>query len=426
VQLTFEQIHTYFEHRHPGQRIGTRDKVAVRCAFHDESTPSCTLFLDGNGGFHCHACGAKGNLFQFEARFSNCDMAQAEINIAQITGASPTTYSNLGAPTALYDYRDEGGKVLYQKRRYEPELEAKTFRTFRPTERGWVAKIDPDTGSPTRRVLFNLQDVVKSNLIFICEGEKDCLNVMNARLFPNAGYAWTATTSFDGAWGPKQSPKWLECYNPYFAGKQVFILPDNDENGRVYAQHVAASVSRFAYNVRIVDLPELPEKGDVSDYLESHTSSELEQRIIASKTWEGEKSNRANWLVEAVEWAYTANEEVDWLIDGVIQSGGNGIIAAEPKVGKSLCALDLLLSLACGVRWLGREVPRRVRCAYVSREDSPALTKVRIQALLRGKGIPTDLNEHLWINTREQLGDFNVDVDEHLGNMAHDLKERGI
>ena len=79
MQLNFEQIRLYFERRHPGQRIPAREKAPVRCAFHSEDTPSCTLFLDGNGGFNCHACGAKGNLFQFEARFSSCSLDQAEI-----------------------------------------------------------------------------------------------------------------------------------------------------------------------------------------------------------------------------------------------------------------------------------------------------------------------------------------------------------
>ncbi len=74
MQLSREQIRAYFERRHPGQRIPLRKKVPVRCAFHSEDNPSCTLFLDGNGGFNRHACGAKGNLFQFEARFSSCSL----------------------------------------------------------------------------------------------------------------------------------------------------------------------------------------------------------------------------------------------------------------------------------------------------------------------------------------------------------------
>jgi Phage integrase family/CHC2 zinc finger len=65
-----------YETRHPGQKIGTPAKASVKCIFHDDRTPSCTLFLDGAVGFHCNGCGAGGNVFQFEARFSGCTLAE--------------------------------------------------------------------------------------------------------------------------------------------------------------------------------------------------------------------------------------------------------------------------------------------------------------------------------------------------------------
>lgn len=429
MQLNFDQIRAYFEHRHPGQRIPAREKVSVRCAFHAEDNPSCTLFLDGNGGFNCHACGAKGNVFQFEARFSSCSLDQAEVNVAAITGAVPEARheeADLGAPVALYDYRDENGLTLFQKRRYQPEIGAKTFRIYRPVEGQWKAGIDAKEGERTRRILYHLPDLVKANLVFFCEGEKDCENLMDANLFASHAFSIAATTTFDGAWQKGHSPKWLESYGPYFTGKQVLIFEDNDEPGRIYAQAAAAAISKYAYAVRIVSFQDLPEKADVSDFLAEHTAKELEKRIRESAIWTGEPTKRENWLVEAIEWSMTANEEIEWLVDGVIQLGGNGLIAAEPKTGKSLCALDLLISLATGVPWLGRKIPRRVRAAYISREDSPILTKVRIMALLRGKGMVPDPEGWLWVNTREQLGEFDVDNQEQLENMTQDLKERQI
>ena len=435
MQLTFDQIRTYFEHRHPGQRIPAREKAAVCCAFHSEDTPSCTLFLDGNGGFHCHACGAKGNLFQFEARFSNCSLDQAEMNVAEITGATPLARhegeTDLGPPVAIYDYRDENGLTLFQKRRYEPEIGEKTFRVFRMVDGQWKTGIDsrgdgPNDVAKTRRVLFNLPDLVKANLVFFCEGEKDCESMMNAGLFSKHAFSVAATTTYDGAWQKGHSPKWLDSYAPYFTGKQVFVFADNDEPGRIYAETAAAAMAKFAYRVRIVSFPELPEKSDVSDFLAEHPVDELELRIRQSTVWTGAEMGRENWLVDAVEWCQTADPEMKWLVDGVIQVDANGMIAAEPKTGKSLAALDLLISLAAGEPWLGRKIPRRVRTAYISREDSPILTKVRVQALVHGKGLRDDISGWLWINTREQLGDFDVDNDEQLANMAHDLKERGV
>jgi hypothetical protein len=432
MQLNFDQIRHYFEHRHPGQHIPAREKVAVRCAFHDEANPSCTLFLDGNGGFHCHACGAKGNVFQFEARFSSCSLDQAEINVAEITGASPVARregdAQLGPPTAIYDYRDENGLSLFQKRRYEPEIGEKTFRVFRQVDGVWKTGIDAKDGERTRRVLYNLPAVIKANVVFLSEGEKDADNLLDANLFAKHAFSIATTTTFDGAWQKGHSPKWLDSYAPYFTGKQVMIFEDNDEPGRIYAETAAAAIAKYAYAVRVISFRDLPEKSDVSDFLKDHTVAELEQRIVKVPLWSGSEAKRENWLVDAVDWSMTANEEIEWLVEGVIQVGGNGMIAAEPKTGKSLASLDLLISLATGIPWLGRKIPRRIRTAYISREDSPILTKVRVQALLRGKQIGQDEDPTgwLWINTREQLGDFDVDNDEQLLHMAQDLNERGV
>lgn len=427
MELSFDQIRKYWEVRHPGQRIQAREKVAVRCVLHGDKDPACTLYLDGNGGFNCHACGAKGNLFQFEARFSNCTLQQAEINVAEITGARPSpSLGDLGPPVAFSDYRDENAITLFQKRRYEPELKAKTFLIYRATPKGFVFRIDPPDGPPTRRVLFNLPDVIKANVVFLCEGEKDATNLGSANLFPQAGYSIACTCTYDGAWQQGHSPKWLEIYNPYFAGKMVFIFADNDAPGRLYAETAAAGIAKYAYQVRIVYFPELAEKGDVSDYLEAHTTADLEEKLKAAPIWTGQSNDRQDWTVELVEWTESKPPEIDWLIEGIMQRDGNGIIAAEPKTGKSLCSLDLLLSLAGGMRWLGNRVPRRARCAYISREDSPALTRVRASMLLRGKGVDDDLTGWIRCNTREQLGDFNVDNDEHLKNMAEDLRRHGV
>lgn len=41
-------------------------KVKIRCPFHSEDTPSCTLFPAG--GYHCFGCGANGNSLDFVIR----------------------------------------------------------------------------------------------------------------------------------------------------------------------------------------------------------------------------------------------------------------------------------------------------------------------------------------------------------------------
>ena len=315
-------------------------------------------------------------------------------------------------------------KLLYQKRRYQPEGQAKTFRMFRPDGERWIAGIDAE-GASTRRVLYNLPFLVTANVVAVCEGEKDCENVMQAGLYVgNGDVRFAATCNFDGAWKPGDRPKWLPEYDAFFAGKLVFVFRDNDEAGEAWSAHVAASAARYARQVRIVALEGLPEKGDVSDWLQTHSGEELKKAMHASHRWEEPKSESRPFFLDAVTFAAEEPARVDWLVEGVIPRGVNGIICGDPKASKSFHAVDLAMSLACGVEWLGMRVPRQVRTALVSREDSPSLTQRRINRLLAGNArYGLNLSSWMLVNTRRQLADFQVTTDEHLQQLIDELKQ---
>jgi AAA domain/CHC2 zinc finger len=427
MQLTFEQIRAYFEHRHPGQRIQSRAKVSVKCIFHDDRTPSCTLYLDGAGGFHCNGCNVGGNLFQFEARFSNCSLAEAEGKVAEITGAKPSFGSSakLGPVVASYDYRDNDGRVLFQKQKYKRDGQAKTFRVRHPDGKGgWSTGIDPQDGK-TKRVLYNQPLLVASNMAIACEGEKDCDTVAQCGLFSDRGSLRFATTcNFDGAWKPGESSKWLKSYNPYFAGKFVVIFADNDESGETWAQAVAYNVEPYAYQVKIVRLPGLPEKGDVSDWLQTHTAKELEAQISTAPAWQPEKPQHA-YDQDAVEFAAEAPANVDWLVEDLIPRGSAGIFGGVPKATKSLSALDMCMSLSCGVSWLGLKISARVKTYLVSREDAPGLTQRRIKQLIAGRADYRNLSDWMRITTRRHVADLEVTSEEHLGKLIERIRAFG-
>ena len=404
MQLSFEQIRNYFEHSYPGQKIGSRSKASVKCIFHDDRTPSCTLFLDGAGGFHCNGCGAGGNVFQHAARLYCCTVSEAEAKVAEVTGAKPGfgSFAKLGPVVAAYDYRDSDDRVLFQKRRYEPEGDGKTFRVFRPGESGnWLAGIDPQDGEPTKRVLYNLPRLVTANVAVICEGEKDCDNVTQAGLFADQpNYRVATTCNFDGAWRAGERSKWLPQYNPHFAGKFAVIFVDNDESGEAWAQAVVESVRPYAHTVKLVRLPGLPPKGDVSDWLVDHSASDLEREIRNAPSWKPANEQRVySMFQDAVEFAAEAESTVDWLIEGIIPRSGNGIIGGHPKASKSFAALDLAASGASGAHWMGFRVPKALRTAVISREDDPGLTQRRLKKLIAGRAdylstAGTDVSEH--------------------------------
>lgn len=214
-------------------------------------TAWCPFHPDGQGkpphqpnlsvsekGFYCHACGEKGGLSI----------------LAKHLGISVSR----GDPSATYDYLDENGKLIFQVVRY-PD---KSFLQRRPDgSSGWIWNLNG-----TRRVLYRLPDLLRNgqSLVFIVEGEKDVNRLYKLGLF--------ATTNAGGA------GKWRVEYSDYLKDRDVAIIPDNDEPGKKHAEQVANSLLGIANSVRIIELPGLKPKGDVSDWLaDGHGIDELRE-----------------------------------------------------------------------------------------------------------------------------------------------------
>src|SRR5262249_35656556 len=151
---------------------------------------------------------------------------------------------------ATYDYRDEQGNLLYQTVRYDP----KDFRQRRPDGKGsWLWNLQG-----VRRVLYRLPQLYAAPTeqpVFLPEGEKDVDNLTKVGL--------PATTNACGA-----KAEWLPDYSESLRGRHVFIISDNDDPGRDHAEAAAQALYGVADGVTVLVLPDLPEKGDVSDWLE--------------------------------------------------------------------------------------------------------------------------------------------------------------
>jgi putative DNA primase/helicase len=121
--------------------------------------------------------------------------------------------------------------------------------------------------------------VLAADEVLIAEGEKDADRLR--------ALGFTATTNFEGASKNTQKPKWREEYSATLAGKNLVFIPDNDAVGRAHMENAARSChTAGAASVRIAQLPGLPEKGDVSDWLDAgHTADELRELIAAAPEW---------------------------------------------------------------------------------------------------------------------------------------------
>lgn len=154
---------------------------------------------------------------------------------------------------AEYSYESADGDMLFQVVRMSP----KDFRQRRPSnqkpgEWDWSVKGVPQV---PYRLPELIEAIANDRTIFIVEGEKDVDRLSKLGV--------VATCNAGGA------GKWAPSITAYFAGATVVILADNDDPGRAHADKVFSAISGTAASVKILDLPGLPHKGDVSDWLDA-------------------------------------------------------------------------------------------------------------------------------------------------------------
>jgi hypothetical protein len=189
------------------------------------------------------------------------DLWAAQEYMGEMLGLKPSTKAKTRAKKiAEYIYTNVKGDPIHKTIRFEP----KDFVQYRFEDGDWK----PGMGSVIP-VLYRLPEWVDKKWVVVAEGEKDCDNLAKIGIH--------ATTNAMGA------ENWKDHYNDYFKGKKVVIFPDNDDKGRAHAQLVSWNLKDHASEIRIVELPELPPKGDVSDYI---FASELTEEGIKAKLLE--------------------------------------------------------------------------------------------------------------------------------------------
>ena len=131
-----------------------------------------------------------------------------------------------------YIYRDENNNPLYKVIRFYP----KSFTQAKYVNGEWVFKMQD-----VRYVLYNLQNVLNSDVIYFVEGEKDADNLNKIGL--------VATTTVGGASGFNKHA--LE-YSKYLKDKIVYIIPDNDKAGYKYAENIKNALNGIAKETKIL------------------------------------------------------------------------------------------------------------------------------------------------------------------------------
>lgn len=86
------------------------------------------------------------------------------------------------------------------------------------------------------------------------------------------------------------------------------------------------------------------------------------------------------------------SEDSKWLIENLWLTQGIGILAAQPKSGKSWMALDIAVSLASGKTCLNKfEVKEAHKVLFFNAEDTQAIQRERFELVKKAKGIEEEL-----------------------------------
>ena len=338
------------------------------CPFHDDTNPSLSVNVN-SGYFKCFGCDEEGSAEDFYMKLHDAGIEAACMSIAASVNPDeetprPKVRRRAGSkrPIETYDYRDENGVLKFQVCRYED----KDFSQRRPDEKGgWIDNVkgvDP--------VPYNLPRVKEARTLFVCEGEKDCDNLSKL------GNDIVATCNPGGA------DNWKAELNQYFRDKGVILLPDNDSPGHQHAEQVAESLSGIARAIRIVHLPGLPDKGDVSDWFEAgHFRKELFKLVKDTKTWE--PSGMPTGFTDRD--LLTMNiPPTKWGIRGILPEGLT-ILGGKPKIGKSILAQNVAIEITQGGRVFGEKEVTKGAVIFLALEDTPKRLQSRMNRMISSR-----------------------------------------
>ena len=270
-----------------------------------------------------------------------------------------------GGRIATYLYRDHLGSPHTRVEKWRsstatraqyPQFFWSGSRWVSQKPKGWV------------RIPFQLPEMLAalakdpSTDVFLPEGEKDATTI--------AALGLIATTNSEGATPLKAKlGKWAPELNKWFSGvRRLFILADNDEVGRAFAQEKARALEAIVPDIRIVLFPDVPDGEDVSHWLNElgHSKADLLARCEAAERWQDSgtlESTRADQVVMRA---------IHWLWGKRFALGKIGIIAGLPDEGKGQILCYIAARGTRGLEWPnGEGICPQGNVIILSAEENP-------------------------------------------------------
>ena len=344
-----------------------RGQCSARCPCHDDKHNSLAISENEAGDIllHCHAgCHVDDIVNSLGLTMSDLFATKAEMPAANNAVQIEYLYAN--------------GKL--KKKRFYKSDGSKGFAWEHLENGKWVkGKGGMAPG------LYQKQQALPDT-VFLVEGEKDVDTL--------AGLGIGAVSLPNGA-----GSKWDDAYANALRGKQVIILPDNDDAGKGYARLCAERLYGNAESVSITELTtvweQMPEKADITDLIQ-HFGVEDGQRRLAdavakASVWEPEKEEARNPLFSLCKTLRDHDESpAQWVIPNWIPEGQITILASDGGVGKTTVWVDIVAKLSKGPPCIldPEDLQRQpLKVLFFSAEDS---VKKKLRKKLREAGANLD------------------------------------
>ena len=339
---------------------GNYRKYRACCPAHDDKSPSFAVW-EKDGWLHvkCQA---------------GCSESSVLASMGLSTEDRRISPKQESGSEVVYTYRDADGKYLFEKVRASGEKKKFTQR-IRNVDGSYSWNLSEIKGPrPLYRLTEIRHGIETGHTVYVCEGEKACDKLFNLGLY--------ATCQSAGA----GSGKWQDHHTDQIKGaSSVLIVADRDQVGSDYSREVFEKLSAAGLVCTVVRSKTTGEHDDAYDHFEAgYNENELEMaddlmspvqldsHLLTSPYMESEKVR--NEILSMADLLTRPDDEFDWVVSGMLPSGGLGLLVAKPKVGKSTMARNLALCVARGEVFLGRQCSKGV-VLYLAIEEKQSEVK---------------------------------------------------
>jgi uncharacterized protein (DUF927 family) len=246
--FTRGEIAAFYAARVPALKQTRGKEWRSPCPVHHGERDSFAVDVETGRAF-CHStCGKGWDMVGLQEELTGQPFERARAEILRVVGRSngrPSGYQKV----AEYSYTSSTGKTEFviERRRLADGTKDFKVRYQGPNAR-WIWKKPPIADT----LPYRLHKLAAAETVHVAEGEA-CVHTLES-------LGLIATTNAFGA------KKWRPGHAEYLRGKHVVILPDNDSDGRAHGEIVCQSLAGIAASVRVIDLPDLPDKGDIVDW----------------------------------------------------------------------------------------------------------------------------------------------------------------